>query len=69
MKLQTILMSLVLIVVTLASTLVSYSDVAAKSQRDNSESFLRTSAMRLEGIELASRGFQVGKTRKGFQVG
>jgi Tfp pilus assembly protein PilE len=60
MKLQTILMSLVLIVVTLASALVSYSSVAVKSRRDSPASSLCPSAMRSEGIELASMGFQVG---------
>jgi hypothetical protein len=59
MKLQTILMSLVLIVITLASALVSYS-VVAQSRRESPASSLRPSATRAEGIESASMGFQVG---------
>jgi hypothetical protein len=61
MKLQTILMSLVLTVVVLASALVSYSG-GATSRRVNPASSLRPSEVNSEGLELASKGFQVGNT-------
>lgn len=61
MKPQTILKSLVLVVVLLASALVSYSSgAAATGLRVSLASPLCPSEMKSERIELASNGFQVG---------
>lgn len=62
MKLQTILLSLVLTVVVLASALVSYSSLAAASRRASPTSSFRPSEMKPEGIDLAMMGFQVGNS-------
>jgi hypothetical protein len=60
MKLRTILKSLVLTVVLLASTLVSYTSGAATSRCVSPASSFCPSEMKPKGIELARAGFQVG---------
>lgn len=60
MKLQTTLKSLVLVAVLLASALVGYHGVAATSRCGSTAPSLSPSEIKLEGVELASTGFQLG---------
>ena len=61
MKPQTILKSLVLVLVLLASALVSHSSgAAATGRRVSPASSLCPSEIKFEQIELASAGYQVG---------